>query len=57
LTGLAITRLLVSDRVAASKLGTGQPIDDPAREQQELDQVRHQAVVLGIDLTATVQFF
>ncbi|HEY0451810.1 gamma subclass chorismate mutase AroQ [Actinophytocola sp.] len=57
LTGLAIARLLVSDQVAASKFGTGQPIDDPAREQQELDQVRQQAVVLGIDPTATVRFF
>jgi chorismate mutase len=57
LTDLATTRLLVSDQVAASKFGTGQPIDDPVREQQQLDQVRQQAVVLGIDPTATVQFF
>jgi chorismate mutase len=49
--------LLVSDQVAASKFGTGQPIDDPAREQQELSQVRQQAVALGIGPTATVQFF
>lgn len=57
LTDLAIQRLQVSDLVAASKFGTGQPIDDPAREQQELDRVRQQAVLLGIDPTATVQFF
>lgn len=57
LTDSAITRLLISDQVAASKFGTDQPIDDPAREQQELDQVRQQAVDLGIDPTSTVQFF
>lgn len=57
MTDLAIQRLLVSDQVAAAKFGTGQPIDDPAREQQELAQVRQQAVILGIDPTATVQFF
>ena len=57
LTDLAIQRLLVSDEVAAAKFGTGQPIDDPAREQQELDQVRQNAVGLGIDPAATVQFF
>jgi chorismate mutase len=57
LADLAIQRLLVSDQVAAAKFGTGQPIDDPAREQQELDQVRQQATILGIDPTATAQFF
>jgi chorismate mutase len=57
LTDLAIQRLLVSDQVAAAKFGTGQSIDDPAREQQELDQVRQDAMSLGIDPAATVQFF
>lgn len=57
LTGLAITRLLVSDQVAAAKFGTDQTIDDPAREQQEMNQVRQEAVVWGIDPTATAQFF
>jgi chorismate mutase len=57
LTDLAIQRLLVSDQVAASKFGTGQPIDDPVREKQELDQVRQDAVTLGIDPNATVAFF
>jgi chorismate mutase len=57
LTDSAITRLLVSDQVAASKFGTGQPIDDPAREQQELALVKQQALNLGIDPTSTVQFF
>jgi len=57
LTDLAIQRLLVSDQVAASKFGTGKPVDDPAREQQELDGVRQRAVALGIAPAATVQFF
>jgi chorismate mutase len=57
LTDLAIQRLRVSDQVAAAKFGTGQPIDDPVREQQELNQVRQRAVVLGLNPTATVRFF
>jgi chorismate mutase len=57
LTGLAIRRIQVSDQVAASKFGTNSPIDDPAREQQELDAVRQQATALGLDPAVTVQFF
>lgn len=57
LTDLAIQRLVVSDQVAASKFGTGQPIDDPVREKQELDQVRQDAVALGINPDAAVAFF
>lgn len=57
LTDLVIQRLLVSDQVAAAKFGTGQPIDDPAREKQELDAARQSAVSLGIDPDATVSFF
>ena len=57
LTDLVIQRLLVSDQVAASKFGTGSPIDDPTREQQELDEVRQQAATLGLDPDATVAFF
>ncbi|WIY01619.1 chorismate mutase [Amycolatopsis mongoliensis] len=57
LVDLAVRRLLVSDQVATAKFGTPQPIDDPAREQQELTQVRQQAVALGIDPDATVALF
>jgi chorismate mutase len=57
LTDLAIQRVLVSDQVAASKFGTGTPIDDPVREQQELDQVRQSSIGLGLDPNATVRFF
>lgn len=57
LTELVIQRLLVSDQVAAAKFGTTSPIDDPAREQQELDAVRQQAAALGLDPDATGRFF
>ncbi|MCK2243505.1 MULTISPECIES: chorismate mutase [unclassified Crossiella] len=57
LTDLVIQRLLVGDLVAASKFGTGKPIDDPVREQQVLDGVRAQAGPLGLDPEATVRFF
>jgi chorismate mutase-like protein len=57
LTDLVIQRLFVSDEVAAAKFGTTKPIDDPAREQQELTEVRESAESLGIDPAATVSFF
>lgn len=57
LTELAIRRLLVSDQVAAAKFGTGQPVDDPAREQRELNQVRQDATTRGIDPDAAMAFF
>ena len=57
LTDLVIQRLRVSDDVAASKFGTGSPIDDPAREQQVLEQVRSQAGDLGLDLVSATAFF
>jgi chorismate mutase len=57
LTDLAIQRVRLSDQVAAAKFGTGLPIDDPAREQAELAQVRQQAAAMGIDPDATVLFF
>ncbi|WP_236795039.1 chorismate mutase [Amycolatopsis sp. GM8] len=57
LTDLVIERLRVSDDVAASKFGTDSPIDDPAREQQVLDQVRTQATALGLDPDAAAAFF
>lgn len=45
----AAARVTTSDKVAAAKWGTGQPIDDPAREQQVLDAVARKSVELGID--------
>lgn len=57
LTDLVIQRLLISDQVAAAKFGTGQPIDDPTREQQELAAIRQSAATLGIDPDAAVNFF
>ncbi|WP_413760800.1 chorismate mutase [Streptomyces sp. MMBL 11-3] len=57
LTDLVIERLQVSDDVAASKYGTDSPIEDPAREEQVLEQVRMQAVTTGVDPDAAVAFF
>lgn len=57
LTNLIVERLFISDQVAASKFGTTSPIDDPAREQQELDEVRQDAETVGLDPAATVAFF
>ena len=56
LTGLIIERLQVSDDVAASKFGTGSPIEDPVREAQVLDSVRKQAEAAGVDADAAVAF-
>lgn len=57
LTDLVVQRLRVSDDVAASKYGTASPIDDPAREQQVLEQVRSQAGDLGLDPVPATAFF
>jgi chorismate mutase len=57
LTELAIQRLFVSDQVAAAKFGTGQPVDDPAREREVLNQVRQDATTRGIDPDTAVAFF
>ncbi|WP_372351077.1 chorismate mutase [Streptomyces sp. KL116D] len=57
LTNLVIERLRVSDKVAESKFGTDSPIDDPAREEQVLTQVRDKASDLGVDPEAAVAFF
>ncbi|MFI7387295.1 chorismate mutase [Streptomyces sp. NPDC049813] len=57
LTDLVIERLRVGDDVAASKYGTDAPIEDPAREEQVLEQVRQQAVLAGVAPEAAVAFF
>ena len=46
---LAAERLATADLIAAAKWGTDSPIDDPAREQQVLDNVAAQAQQLGAD--------
>ncbi|MEU1479283.1 chorismate mutase [Streptomyces sp. NPDC005760] len=46
---LAAERLATADLVAAAKWGTDSPIDDPAREQQVLDNVAAQAQQIGAD--------
>ncbi|MEV6864457.1 chorismate mutase [Streptosporangium subroseum] len=57
LTDLAAQRILLSDKVAAAKFGTGRPIDDPAREQQVLDQVTTLSTGMGLDPAAGTRFF
>ncbi len=57
LTDLIIERILVSDDVAASKFGTGSPIEDPVREAQVLESVRKQADAAGVNADAAVAFF
>ncbi|WP_326568087.1 chorismate mutase [Amycolatopsis rhabdoformis] len=57
LTDLVVQRLRVGDEVAASKFGTDKPIDDPAREQQELAAVRTRAFAHGLDPERTAEFF
>jgi chorismate mutase len=53
----AAKRLELSDEVAASKWGTGKPIDDPARERQELDDVAKRSAALGLDPHETTAVF
>ncbi|WP_221640120.1 chorismate mutase [Actinoallomurus bryophytorum] len=57
LADIAVQRILLGDKVAEAKFGTDQPIDDPAREQQELDAVAAMASSEGIDPDASVRFF
>ncbi|MFD9825056.1 chorismate mutase [Streptomyces violascens] len=57
LTDLFAERLLIADKVAAAKYGTGRPIDDPAREQKILDDVAARAVALGLNPDAAAAVF
>jgi chorismate mutase len=50
-------RALIADDVAAAKFGTDSPIEDPAREQQILADVRTRAVAMGIDPDVAVEVF
>jgi len=57
LVGLAAERILLADKVAAAKFGTATPIEDPAREQQVLDQAAALAAEAGVDGHDAVRFF
>ena len=46
---LAAQRAQVADRVAAAKLGTGQPVTDPAREATVIAAARDAATRTGVD--------
>ncbi|CAM3790795.1 gamma subclass chorismate mutase AroQ [Kibdelosporangium persicum] len=57
LAELVVRRVLLGDFVAAAKYGTGQPIDDPVREQKILDTVTAESVRLGMPPEPSVRFF
>jgi chorismate mutase len=57
LADLSVRRALLGDKVAAAKFGTTQPIDDPVREKQVLDQVAAESVRLGLPPETSVRFF
>lgn len=57
LTGLSAERVLLADKVAAAKFGTPAPIDDPAREQVVLDNVRTLSIEIGVDPNESVAVF
>ncbi|MFI9650012.1 gamma subclass chorismate mutase AroQ [Streptomyces sp. NPDC052040] len=57
LAGLALERVNTADLVAASKWISGQPIEDPVREQQVLDSMDAEAVRLGIDRPSVQRIF
>ncbi|MFE3941978.1 gamma subclass chorismate mutase AroQ [Streptomyces sp. NPDC059118] len=46
---LSARRIATGDLVAAAKWGTGEPVDDPARERRVLDSAAEQARKLGAD--------
>ncbi len=52
LVRLSAQRLLLTDQVAAAKLRTGAPVDDPARESQVLEAAAAEAAALGDDPAA-----
>uniref|UniRef100_A0AAU2W499 chorismate mutase n=1 Tax=Streptomyces sp. NBC_00008 TaxID=2903610 RepID=A0AAU2W499_9ACTN len=57
LADLFAERLLIADKVAAAKYGTGRPVDDPARERKILDDAAARAAGLGLDPAAVVAVF
>lgn len=57
LADLAVERIELSDKVAAAKFDTPQPIDDPAREQQVLAAVAKASPGVGVDPVEAGRFF
>jgi chorismate mutase len=57
LADLVSERITLADKVAAAKFGTGQPIDDPDREQLLLDRVRESSPAIELDADLSVRFF
>jgi chorismate mutase len=57
MTDTSAERVLVGDKVAAAKFGTPAPIDDPAREQVVLDNVRNLSAQMGVDADRAVVIF
>ncbi|GAA1264878.1 chorismate mutase [Pseudonocardia aurantiaca] len=57
LTDLVVERITLADVVAAAKFGTPDPIDDPAREQQVLDEVAAAAPGAGVEPAEATRFF
>jgi chorismate mutase len=57
LAQLAVQRVLLGDRVAAAKFGTGEPIEDPVRERELLESVNRLSAVAGIDPALSGRFF
>ncbi|HEY2205017.1 MAG TPA: chorismate mutase [Pseudonocardia sp.] len=57
LADVAVRRIRVGDTVAAAKFGTGDPIDDPAREQQVQAAAGRRAEALGVDPAEAARFF
>ncbi|MFE0151093.1 chorismate mutase [Nonomuraea sp. NPDC059007] len=57
LVELSLERVRLAGKVAAAKWGTTQPIDDPARERQVLDDVAARSTTLGLDPAVTTRIF
>ncbi len=57
LAELSARRALLADAVAASKRASGKPVEDAARESQQLASLSGQARALGVDPAAARDFF
>ncbi|HEY1973364.1 MAG TPA: chorismate mutase [Pseudonocardia sp.] len=57
LVDVATARVVLSDQVSAAKFGTPSPIDDPAREHQELTEVADSAQRDGVEPVEATRFF
>ncbi|MFB9836242.1 gamma subclass chorismate mutase AroQ [Actinoallomurus acaciae] len=57
MTNIVARRILLADKVAQAKFGTGDPIDDPVRERSLVEAVAHRARFAGIGPDAGVRFF